>query len=116
MKPLMMALTTALLVSCGGLTSLALAPGTAQAQAPHHWCPGEPMQYDPALTAHSGPGTAFNWDMNICHTWYWVKGGQGNVPFKGQLSSSNVWDGEAPPPNSDPGCGTDMFTGRPGTC
>lgn len=52
---------------------------------------------------------------SFCHTWYWVKGGQGNVPFKGRLPSSNVWDGETPPPNSDPGCGTDMFTGRPGT-
>ena len=74
------------------------------------------MQYDPRVTDHSGPGTAFSWDMNICHTWYWVKGGQGNVPNEGSLRFSNVWDGETPPPNSDSGCGTDMFTGRPGTC
>jgi hypothetical protein len=112
MKPLILGLGATLLAASG----LVLASGTAAAQAPHHWCPGEPMQYDPVSTEHSGPGTAFSWDMNICHTWYWVKGGQGNVPFKGRLSSSNVWDGETPPPNSDPGCGTDMFTGRPGTC
>jgi hypothetical protein len=112
MKPLILGVAATLLASGG----LALTSGTAQAQAPHHWCPGEPMQYDPRVTDHTGPGTAFNWDMYICHTWYWVKGGQGNVPFKGRLSSSNVWDGETPPPNSDPGCGTDMFTGRPGTC
>lgn len=91
---------------------------TAQAQVPHHWCPGDTMVFQPVpqMAQHTGPGTFFGWDMNICHTWFWVRSGMGNVPFKGSLEGSNVWDGETPPPNSDPGCGNDMFTGRPGTC
>jgi hypothetical protein len=39
----------------------------------------------------------------------------GNVPYKGQLPST-LWDGEVPPPDSQPACGTDMFTGIPGDC
>jgi hypothetical protein len=83
--------------------------GIAQAHKPHNWCPGDPMTYP------VGPGPAYSWDMNICHTWFWVRNGKGNVPFKGQLPSS-LWDGEVPPPDSDPPCGTDMFTGIPGNC
>jgi hypothetical protein len=98
------------------IAGIGLAAGTAEAQAPYHWCPGESMVFDPRVRDHTGPGPAFNWDMNICHTWYWVKGGQGNIPYKGSLKSSNAWDGEVPPPNSDPGCGTDMFTGIRGNC
>jgi hypothetical protein len=104
----------------GGIAVAALwaASGTSQAQSPHRWCPGDPMQFEPTPQAaeHTGPGANFNWNMAVCHTWFWVKSGQGNVPYQGQLAHSNVWDGDAPPPNSDPGCGTDMFTGRPGNC
>ena len=82
---------------------------TAQAHKPHNWCPGDPMTYP------VGPGPAYSWDMNICHTWFWVKNGKGNVPYKGQLPSS-LFDGEVPPPDSEPPCGTDMFTGIPGNC
>jgi hypothetical protein len=82
---------------------------SAQAHNPHHWCPGDPMTYP------QGPGPAYGWDVNICHTWFWVKNGKGTVPYKGQLPSS-LFDGEVPPPDSDPPCGTDMFTGIPGNC
>lgn len=46
---------------------------------PHQWCPGHPL-----------PMPDVNWDMNVCHHWYWVPvGGMGNV---GQF----VWEGDAP--------------------
>ena len=40
--------------------------GTAEAHKPHNWCPGQPMNYP------TGPGPGYSWDMNICHTWFWV--------------------------------------------
>jgi hypothetical protein len=98
----------ALLTGAIALAELGLA-ATAQAHKPHHWCPGDAMVYP------SGPGPAYSWDTNICHTWFWVKSGMGNVPYKGQLPST-LWDGEVPPPGSQPACGTDMFTGIPGDC
>lgn len=108
MKRLITAYAATVLVS-GGL-SLGLAAGAAQAGTgvPHHWCPGD--------RDSTAPTPAYNWDWNICHTYYWVKSGQGNVPYRGDLHSSNLWDGENPPADSYPGCGTDMFTGRPGAC
>jgi hypothetical protein len=106
MKRPIAGLATTVLVSGGlGLAALGLGAGVAQADPlpPHTWCPGAPMVYssfDPA----TGPGVAYQWDMNICHTWYWVKSG-GNVPYKGQLPST-VWDGEDPPNRSCGACGT----------
>jgi hypothetical protein len=89
---------------------MGLASGIAEAGTgfPHHWCPGD---HD-----STAPTSLYQWDWNICHTYYWTKGGQGNVPFEGSLQRSNLWDGDNPPPDSSPGCGTDMFTGIPGRC
>ncbi len=42
-------------------------------------------------THTGGPGTAVNWDWGVCHTWFAVNVGMGNV-------SSNIWDGVDPPP------------------
>jgi len=110
MKRLLVGLATTVLVS-GGLGLPASAPVSGIAQAgtgvPHHWCPGDS---DP-----TAPTPVYNWDWNICHTYYWVKSGQGNVPYNGRLPS-NLWDGDNPPPDSTPPCGTDLFTGRPGAC
>ena len=85
----------ALLTGAVVVAGLGLASGTAQAHNPHNWCPGDPMTYP------TGPGPASSWDMNICHTWFWVKNGKGNVPFNGHLPSS-LWDGDTPPPDSEP--------------
>ena len=94
----------------GGLAAGGLGhAGIAQAHKPHNWCPGQPMNYP------TGPNVGYDWDMNICHTWFRVRNGKGNVPYNGKLPS-DVWDGEVPPPDSEPGCGTDMFTGIPGNC
>lgn len=88
----------------GGVVAagLGVAVGTAQAEpglapqyrgpfvagGPYHWCPGD----DP----RGGPGGPFvtsppNWDWDVCHTYYVVPGGQGNV-------SAGIWDGDNPPP------------------
>ena len=40
----------------------------------------------------SGPGVAYQWDINVCHKWYFVQHSAGNVPDKGQLPS-DMWDG-----------------------
>jgi hypothetical protein len=87
----------------GGVAVAGLGLGAFTADArptgPHHWCPGDSMQYQtqPWLADHTGPGMGYSWDMNICHTWFWLgPGGKGNVPFDGKLPS-NVWDGDNPP-------------------
>ena len=86
----------------GGVTAafLGLAPGTAQAawpgcpndhpMGPCHWCPGDPpvrtgnMVNDPVV-----------WDTSICHTYYRVDMGQGNV-------AKEIWDGDNPPGPAPP--------------
>jgi hypothetical protein len=111
MKRVIVRLATAVLVSGGlGLAGLGLGAGTAQADTgvPHQWCPGD--------SDSTAPTPAYNWDWNVCHTYYWTKTGQGNVPYRGDLRYSNLWDGDNPPDNSYPGCGTDLFTGIPGRC
>ena len=98
--------------------ALTMGVGAAAANAPgeHTWCPGMSMHNPP------GPGASSRWDMNVCHTWYYVGPGQGNVPYEhldGTVSAegSNVWDGPNPPPGSvRTVCGNDMFTGIPIPC
>ena len=77
----------------GALTSVSLAAvglglGAGAAQAipsqPHQWCPGMPMHNPP------GPGAMYQWDMNVCHTWQYVKSGMGNV-------AQQVWVGPLDP-------------------
>jgi hypothetical protein len=62
--------TTALLA--GGIAVAGLACGTAQAEPfaaqPHSWCPGQGL-----------PFGNIQWNMGVCHTWYEVPFGQGNV-------------------------------------
>ena len=120
------ALTSVSLAAAG----LSLAAGTAQAipSQPHQWCPGMPMQNPP------GPGAMYQWDMNVCHTWQYVKSGMGNVPqqvwvgpldpvtyrysdSKITVEGSSVWDGPNIPPGAEAECtGRDMFTGIPIPC
>jgi hypothetical protein len=105
--------TRSLLFSCLATTTLiwgavagVLGTGTAHAQPrpapldhgpfaaddggwgpPHHWCPGQ------LPVPHTGNERVdpLNWDWNICHTYYWVWSGMGNV-------SNGIWDGDNPPP------------------
>jgi hypothetical protein len=66
----------ALLSGGVAVAGLGVAAGTAQAlpDGPHQWCPGQSMQ-----AGEGGPGGTVVWDMNVCHTWYYVGYGQGNV-------------------------------------
>ena len=96
----------------GGLGLASLTTGIAQAQpgpvplgawpgcpndhpqGPCHWCPGDPMP--PTGNHVTNPVV---WDNNVCHTYYYVYFGQGNV-------AQNIWDGDnppAPPPPAPPG-------------
>jgi hypothetical protein len=78
------------LLSAGVAAGLSLAAGTAHADpgyiepvGPYHWCPG-------------GPPMPVNWDPNICHTFWHVGTGAGNVGGAGDLHR-NLWDGPNPP-------------------
>lgn len=100
-------------VSAGlAVAGLSPAAGTAVAgpSVPHQWCPGQSM-YPP-----SGPGAVYVWDMNVCHTWQYVRMGMGNVPTRNSdgsvdYSPSNVFDGPNIPPGSAFECGTGLFGG-----
>lgn len=100
------AVTSAALVAAG----LSLGAGTAAAlpSQPHQWCPGDSMQ------SPSGPGSWIVWDMNVCHTWQYVRwgGNASKVDFDGTIvPATSVWDGPSPPPDSAPPveCGTGLF-------
>lgn len=78
------------LMSAGvAIAGLVLTPATAHAdgsaKGPLTWCPGQ----NPASVSQVNPP---NWDWNVCHTYWWVSSGSGNV-------AKNVWEGELPPPN-----------------
>jgi hypothetical protein len=71
------------------VAGMGLAAGTAQADGnwgpPHHWCPGD----RPPQTGNQGEVV---WDNSVCHTYYVVDPGLGNV-------ATNIWDGPHPPDN-----------------
>ncbi len=52
---------------------------------PCRWCPGDP----PVQTGNLRVNPVI-WDASICHTYWYVRPGQGNV-------AQNIWDGETPP-------------------
>src|ERR1700721_2768374 len=99
-RTLTRAITGVLLTGGIAVGGLGLA-GTGEAHKPHNWCPGQPMNYP------TGPGPGYSWDMNICHTWFWVSNGKGNVPYNGRLPST-LWDGAFRQPASEPPGGTDI--------
>jgi len=90
----------------GGLAvaGLGLAAGTAQAHpapapqdgawpgcpndhpaGPCRWCPGDP----PVQTGNLRVNPVV-WDNSVCHTYWYVYPGQGNV-------AKNIWEGDTPP-------------------
>lgn len=54
-------------------------------QGPCKWCPGQALP--PTGNHVTNP---VRWDNNVCHTYYYVNFGTGNV-------ASNIWDGPNPP-------------------
>lgn len=94
-----------------GVAVAGLASGAGVAEAdpssnygPHRWCPGQSLEWP------TGPWGQVVWDMNVCHTWYAVGYGQGNVPMK-TGSPSYIYEGNDPPPNDFPDCRKDSFIG-----
>jgi len=59
-------------------------------EGPCHWCPGDP----PVQTGNIRVYPVI-WDNNVCHTYWYVYSGQGNV-------AHNIWEGEGPPPPPPP--------------
>lgn len=84
-----------------------VAPG---ASGPYHWCPGDRWGVLHPDTGRGGPPMGTNWDMSVCHTWWGVVSGHGNV-------GPSVWDGPDPPPPDAlvrPACGFPfMCSGTP---
>src|SRR5271154_5118050 len=67
----------------GSIAATGLAAGVAKAEPfspqPHSWCPGQGLPY-----------RGIEWDTGVCHTWYIVPVGQGNVRFGGTTNGSFV--------------------------
>lgn len=82
-------LAAALLSAGLAATGMGLSVGTAQAETPpsgpNTWCPGDP----PVETGNKRVNPV-RWDESICHEYWFVYFGQGNV-------ASNIWDGPNPP-------------------
>ena len=86
----------------GGLAAAALGLGAGAAPAenwcppssmvdkvcygPNEWCPGDSLFH---LTQNH-VADPINWDMNVCHTYYYVPSGKGNVGY-------SIWEGPNPP-------------------
>jgi hypothetical protein len=74
MKRLTVGLATSVLVS-GGLGLAGLGAGTAQAlTGPFRWCPGQSL-----WISGNHVTNPVVWDNSVCHTYYMVDFGQGNV-------------------------------------
>lgn len=86
-------ITAGAMLSAGvAMAGLVLGAGTAYADpdpgyidpvGPYHWCPG-------------GLPLDVNWDQSICHDYWHVATGAGNVGGPGDLHD-NLWDGPNPP-------------------
>jgi hypothetical protein len=82
----------ALLSGCLGLAAVGLGTGTAHADGAHHWCPGDKKTYPYVVN------DGMDWDWTVCHTWWPVNYGWGNMTIHGFPAS--VWDGDNPPPEA----------------
>jgi hypothetical protein len=60
-------------------------------EGPCHWCPGDP----PVQTGNLRVAPV-RWDAHVCHTYWFVTHGQGNV-------ARTIFEGDEPPPPPPPG-------------
>jgi len=93
--------TTAVVSAGLSLAGLAVGAGVAHAGGPRQWCPGDDPRGEPGGAFVTSPP---DWDWNVCHTYYIVPAGQGNVS-PGILA-------DAPPPPPPTVCWT-LFLPRP---
>jgi hypothetical protein len=61
--------------------------GPLHAGGPYSWCPGDARTGGPGLPFFTNPP---NWDWNVCHSYYIVQAGKGNV-------APSIWEGDNPP-------------------
>ena len=78
------------LMSAGvAIAGMGLSTGVAEAEVPpsgpNTWCPGDP----PVPTGNIRVNPVV-WDNNVCHEYWFVYHGQGNV-------AKNIWEGPNPP-------------------
>src|ERR1700761_3376601 len=66
-----------------GLAAHANATGPV---GPLNWCPGQHL-----------PQPDVHWNMNSCHSYYYVYAGQGNVGDGSLGGNNSVWEGPNPP-------------------
>lgn len=105
MRKLIVGLSTTVLVWGGVAGVVGMSAGTAQAKSgpvptdnhawpgcpdanpagPCHWCPGDP----PVQTGNLRVNPVV-WDPTVCHTYWYVTPGQGNV-------AQNIFEGDSPP-------------------
>ncbi|WP_076246983.1 hypothetical protein [Mycobacterium sp. SP-6446] len=106
MRRAIVGLSTAVLLWGGVAGVVAMSAGTAQAQPGpvpldnHAWpgCPDDhpagPCRWCPGMApVHTGNQRVnpVIWDNNVCHTYWYVTPGQGNV-------AQNIFEGDSPPP------------------
>jgi hypothetical protein len=99
-RTLKKSIARALLGGSVAVIGIGLGAGTAQAdpsdpvpEQSHSWCPG-----------HALPFPGIQWNMGVCHTWYMVPVGQGNVRMatpQGNAVDSFV-SADIPPPMLTP--------------
>ncbi len=96
----MMRIMAGALLSGGvAVAGLSLGAGIAQAQpdGPYTWCPGQSKSaHMPpgGVPGPASPGPNVGWDWSVCHTFWLVSWGQGNVDGPDRT----IWDGDNPPP------------------
>jgi len=80
------------------------------ASGPYKCCPGDEKSGLHPGTGRGCPGTGVSWDAGLCHIWYGVYWGHGNV-------APGIWEGPEPPPPEalkKPWCGFPfMCSGTP---
>jgi hypothetical protein len=92
MKSTVKTFATGALMSCLGVAAFGLGAGTAHADGPYRWCPGDPKNMPYVVNQY------IDWDWSVCHTWYPANYGYGNVTMQGRPTS--IWDGDNPPPEA----------------
>ena len=92
-------------LTSGAIAAAGLGLGAGSAAAEHPvgtWCPGQPVPL--------GPLAQFGWDPNVCHDYWYVPFGKGNVSITdgntGEPIDSHIWIGSepvrTPPPPAAP--------------